>query len=555
MKFRKILLIAFIFSGIAALVYELAWIRPLQFLLGSTIYTISIIFAVFMAGLALGSYIISRNLDNKRNLPRLYAYLELGIGLYGILLLSIFNILPKIYNAIYGLHTNFYLFEIVQFVLVFVVLLIPTTFMGATFPIVAKYYTRDKIGKGIGEIYAANNLGAIIGSFAAGFILIPLLGIKASIIFAGVINLIIGSWILFVTNKRIFKRIIPIVLIIFLILAFFGNYNIQQMHSGGFYRTSEAYENLGEVIYYEEGLHATVTVREVLDKGKVLLINGKAQGSHAIGDLRVNFLLSYIPLLINEDNKNSLVIGLGTGTTSGQLAQYLNVTTVEIEKEVLKTTNYFSIFNLNVLENPNHKIIIDDGRNYLLKSKEKYDIIIPEPSDPWQSFSSALFSKEFFELASEHLNEDGLYVQWVPIYQMSIKDFKNFYKTFNSVFPNVVAFVNIKAEEETPIKFNTSEIILIGSKNEIDFNKVNSNYNNLSLESKKYLNGLYLRSGKEISNLLLFTESQMQGYVAGARAITDDKPILEFSTAKNVLNQNPKEVIKDINKFLEGKSD
>src|SRR3989344_3917815 len=190
--FRKLLLTAFIFSGMAALIYEITWIRPLQFLLGSTIYTISIIFATFMLGLALGSLIISKHIDKTKNLPATYALLEIGIGLYGVLLMSIFNLLPKVYNSLYSFHTNFYLFEIVQFLLVFAVLLIPTTLMGATFPIIAKFYIKEKIGKGIGEVYSANNLGAIIGSFATGFILIPYFGIKGSIIFAGLVNIIVG---------------------------------------------------------------------------------------------------------------------------------------------------------------------------------------------------------------------------------------------------------------------------------------------------------------------------------------------------------------------------
>jgi spermidine synthase len=263
MDFKKVILIAFVLSGMAALIYEVVWIRPLQFVLGSTIYTVSIIFASFMAGLALGSFIISKYTDEIKNLPAAYAFLELGIGLYGVFLLIIFNILPDVYRTIYALHQNFYFFEFVQFLLAFAVLLIPTMLMGATFPIIAKFYTTEKIGKGIGEVYSANNIGAIIGSFAAGFILIPLLGIKASIIFAGAINVSIAFIIISMSNKNLSKKIIPTCVIIFLALAFVGNYNIQKMHSGGFYRTSEIQKQLGPVIYYEEGLYATVTVREL----------------------------------------------------------------------------------------------------------------------------------------------------------------------------------------------------------------------------------------------------------------------------------------------------
>jgi spermidine synthase len=202
-ELRKLLLIAFVLSGMAALIYQVTWIRPLQFLLGSTTYTISIILAVFMGGLAIGSYLIAKHVDEIKNLPMAYGLMEIGIGIYGVLLLSIFNLLPKVYNNLYWLHGNFYVFMFVQFLLVFIVLLVPTTLMGMTFPVVAKYYTKT-IGKGIGEVYSANNIGAIFGSFGAGFILIPLIGIKGSIIFAGAINIIVGSVIVWKSenNKR-----------------------------------------------------------------------------------------------------------------------------------------------------------------------------------------------------------------------------------------------------------------------------------------------------------------------------------------------------------------
>ena len=296
MNLRKLLLISFIFSGIAALIYELTWIRPLQFLLGSTVYTISIIFAAFMFGLALGSLIISKYVDKIQNLPQTYALMMLGIGLYGVLLLSIFNLLPQLYNKLYFMHTNFYLFQFLQFALVFIILLIPTTLMGATFPVIAKFYTQEKIGKGIGEVYSANNLGAIIGSFGAGFILIPLLGIKASIIFAGAINVFVAGIIIAKSGKEFFKKSFFVFLVLFLVLAYFGNYNVQQMHTGGFYRTEEIYEELGPVVYYKEGLYATITVRDLFSgAGKALFINGKGQGGTEITDLRVNFLLAYLP--------------------------------------------------------------------------------------------------------------------------------------------------------------------------------------------------------------------------------------------------------------------
>ena len=501
MNLRKLLLISFIFSGIAALIYELTWIRPLQFLLGSTVYTISIIFAAFMFGLALGSLIISKYVDKIQNLPQTYALMMLGIGLYGVLLLSIFNLLPQLYNKLYFMHTNFYLFQFLQFALVFIILLIPTTLMGATFPVIAKFYTQEKIGKGIGEVYSANNLGAIIGSFGAGFILIPLLGIKASIIFAGAINVFVAGIIIAKSGKEFFKKSFFVFLVLFLVLAYFGNYNVQQMHTGGFYRTEEIYEELGPVVYYKEGLYATITVRDLFSgAGKALFINGKGQGGTEITDLRVNFLLAYLPELINPEIENALVIGLGTGTNLG---------TTAITSGTLISTAAITL-------------------------------------------SGALYSKEFFELVKDDLDEDGLFVKWVPIYLMSPEDFKSFYKTFNSVFPYNLAFANIKPDEDTPVKFGTSEIILVGSKKKIEINEERfiQNYNSLPELSKQHLSSIRLASGDEIYHLLLFTSEQMQNYADDAKLVTDDNLILEFSTAKKVLNQEPEEVINDIEKFI-----
>ncbi|PIV41694.1 MAG: hypothetical protein COS26_03185 [Candidatus Nealsonbacteria bacterium CG02_land_8_20_14_3_00_40_11] len=558
MKLNKIILIAFIFSGTAALIYQVAWIRPLHFVFGSTIYTVSIIFAVFMTGLALGSWLVSKYVDKLSNLPKTYALMELGIGLYGVLLLSIFSLIPDIYRSIYPFYQNFYLFEFTQFLSIFIILLIPTTLMGATFPVVAKFYTGEKIGKGIGEIYSANNLGAILGSFLAGFILIPILGIKSTIIFAGVINILIAFLILFIAAADFSKKIIPASLVLFFIFSVFGNYNIQELYSGGFYRSQYSKELLKETdfLYYKEGLHATVAVvRDPLEGARGLLINGKGQGSTAFSDMRVNSLLAYLPFLFKPDVKESLVIGLGTGTTPGHLAQLTKVTTVEIEPAILEAAKYFEVINLNVLENPNHNLVIADGRNYLLKSKEKYDIIIPEPSDPWQSFSTLLFSKEFMELAKEHLKEGGIYTQWAPVYQMRVEDFKNFYKTFNSVFPFVAAFVNVGEKENLPVKLPTTEIILLGSEEDIfTEEKLREAFTNLPREAQEeYLPAIWINSSNDLLNLLLFVSGEMEGYADKAEYITDDNAKLEFSAAKNILLPNPEEVISNIKNFLKQK--
>ncbi|MBU2638068.1 MAG: hypothetical protein KJ955_03785 [Nanoarchaeota archaeon] len=555
MELKKLALVCFVISGIAALIYEVAWTRPLQMIMVSTVYTASILFGAFMLGLALGALIMSRYSEKIKNPLAAYGLMEIGIGLYGILLIPLFNILPDAYRAVYSFSGNFYLFEAILGIAVFILILIPTTLMGATFPLIAKYITGDSLGKGVGLAYSANNIGAIIGSLAAGFLMVPLLGIKSSIIVAAMLNLFVASAILFNAAPSLAKKAVPAAILLFFAISFFVHYDIQEMHSSGYYAGAPKGEvEKGKVIFYEEGAYGTIAVKKFTDTGGLaLFINGKGQGSNMANDWRVNILLASLPLIYNPESKNALVIGLGTGTTSGLLAESVDVTTVEIEPAILDAADHFSKMNHGVLENKRNKIVISDGRNYLLKSKEKYDIIIPEPSDPWQSFSAALFSKEFLELSAEHLNDNGLYLQWVPLYEISREDFRSFYKTFNSVFPYTAGFVNIREDELISIKSKPSELILIGSKSQIETNETNL-AKSLAKFPESNRKDLYDAGIGAIDNIMflnVFYANQIKGYAYNAAQITDDNVKLEFSTSRLAMSKEQSNILSDIETFKE----
>lgn len=550
---KKIILVAFILSGMAALIYEVVWTRPLSLIFGSTVYAVSTMLAAFMAGLALGSYLISKYTDKIKNLPSTYALLELGIGLYGVSLIFIFNYLPSIYIVLYNsFHTSFYFFSLIQFVLVFFVLMIPTTLMGATWPVVAKFYTERRVGKGIGEIYSANNLGAIIGSFSAGFILIPLLGIKYSFIFAGSVNIFVGSFILFISSRSLAKKLVPIVLIFFLTFTLSFSYNIKRLTFGSFYYSyipKEDIEN-SQLLFYKDGLYGTVTVLDY--KGtRSLLIDGKSEGGTSFTDKRTNYLLAYLPLLLYPNPKTSLNIGFGTGMTSGVLGKYTKTTTVEIDPAVVKASELFIDVNNDVLNYPNHRLIITDARNHFLQNKTKYDIIVSEPSSTWKSTSSILFSKEFYELVKSRLSDNGLYAQWVPIFEYNPEDFRIFYNTFHSVFPNIIAFGNIKDEIVGEYRISTTEIILVGSDDEIKLNWDEIAEKIKNSEISEDLHYIRIDNIDQLKNLFYFTDEQMKDYGKDYPIITDNNPVLEFSSARIIIERkDPTRVIDDIESFL-----
>jgi spermidine synthase len=530
----------------AALIYEVSWIRPISSVYRSTIYAISIILTSFMLGLALGSRLIGKFVDRVKRPLLLYSLLQFGIALYGLLLLSIFNILPMVFNKLLLIRTPFHYF-LIQFFSVFFLLLIPTTLMGATFPTISKSYIKGKIGKGIGEIYSINNLGAIVGSLSAGFILIPFFGIRYTIMIAALLNLFAGFFILLYFYPEKLKLFVPIILILFLTFNYCGKYDLTNLYTGGFCGFFEK-DLLGDrkILFYEEGMYGYVAIMQEGSLGEIkrLLLNGQGSSSLRLNDVRVSTLLGYLPMLVNPDLSNSLVIGFGTGATSNILSRHMKTVTVEIEPKVIETSEYFKMINEGVF-NENHKIVYDDARHYLLKTNEKYDIIVNHPLEPYQSFSSLLFTKEFFEIVESRLNDDGLYVQWFPVYDLKPGEFRDFYKTFDSVFPYQIVFVNLKEGEmidyvledesgnkmhqEGDIGKNSNELIIIGSKQPIKFN-LEENFDLLTEYDKDYLAITSLDSPEKISNLLFFKGEDIKDYYRNADFITDDKPILEFST-------------------------
>jgi len=214
---RNTAIIAFGLSGMSALIYEVAWSRLLSLIFGSTVYAVATMLCAFMAGLALGSYLMGQKVDKLKDLAKYFGLLELGIGIYGIMFIILLPYVQFPYFWLYQLlHNYFWLFLFAQFLLYFLILLVPTTMMGAIFPVVSKIFTRDlkKLGKDISYVYSANSLGSVLGPFLAGFVLIPLIGLTKTVMVAAAINIFLALIMFrFSTFRSEIKFLLPIVLI------------------------------------------------------------------------------------------------------------------------------------------------------------------------------------------------------------------------------------------------------------------------------------------------------------------------------------------------------
>lgn len=509
---KKLLLIIFGLTGMTALIYEIIWIRPLSLVFGTTIYAVSTIIASFILGLAVGSWLAGKYTDRLKNPLRYFAFAQLGVGFYGILLLPIFGALPEVYLELYKItFPNQPLFMFIQILMSIAMISIPATLMGTTLPLMMRTYSEEftTVGKDVGKLDASNSFGAVVGTLAAGFLLIPLLGIQNSIIATASINIMIAIVILS-TKKYLKPKYLAIIIVIAVpLFLLYPSYDIQSLSTGIYFIVKPELTNKAidkfieneEILFYKESLYQSVVVTSS-PVGESLKLNGKVQCSLRPSTVSGLINLGFLPYDLFEYNyakpQNALNIGLGCGVTSSALSKHLETTTIEIDSVVVEAGEFFH-------EPIDHRLIIDDARNWLLRNDEKFDIIVTEPSDPYHN-NGMLFTKEFFSLLNSRLTENGLVSQWVPAWELPDKNFMIFYNTFHSVFPYVYVY------HMEPGEFG--QLIFIGSQKPIEIRD----------------NELYLFNQKGFREI----ETELN---------TDDKPIIEFVTALTLYVPEPQTVI------------
>lgn len=498
----NLILIVFAVSGMTALIYEITWIRPLSLVFGTTLYSVTTIVASFILGLGVGSLVAGKYTDRLKNPLQYFGLTQIIIGVYGILLLLVFPLLPDFYSMIYHATVpNYELFLSLQVLFSILLLIVPTTLMGSTLPLLLKTYSNDlkTIGLKVGKLDGSNSFGAMIGVLCAGFLMIPILGIQLTIVVTASINFTIGFGVL-ISEKKLRKWVVfPVIMVMIIVLIIFPAYEIEVLNSA-VYINKQPQNEYNEIIFYDESAYASILVDRPAQakEGAVLKINGKIQCSSYERSVEGLNNLAHLPLNLYQDNfsvkpTSALNVGLGCGTTAFELGKNVNTTTIEIDPSIVQASKVF-------YDEIQHKLIIDDARNWLVRNDNTFDIIITEPSDPYIN-NSILFTKEYFKILEQSTTENGLVAQWIPVYLLTNYDFYIMYNTFHSVFPYVYGY-----EMESG---SDSQVILIGSKVELD----------------KYENSLFMFDHSTIKKL----DTELN---------TDDKPVLEFNVSKHLYDVN-----------------
>ena len=532
-----LVLLCFSVSGAAALIYEVSWTRSLSLLLGPSVQAFSLMLGAFITGLSIGSWLFSYWADRVRNPILYFALLQWGVAFSAAAFMPLVNVLPAmIRDHLRSSGGSYFEIQFLTAVVSFTIMLIPTTCLGAMFPIVVRLYSRSiqVFGKRLGTLYAGNTMGAVAGSVLAGFVLIPLIGIQKTILAAAVINGIIGGVLLLVSGigrqwVRTTLVVVPegaLVLILFLMPA----WSKTNMVSGPYryYYDNEAIAQKvlknEKILFYKEGVTVTVAVKE-RGNYRFLTISGKVDAGTRTGDMTTQILIGHIPMLVARDPREVLLIGLASGVTVGSVAQYpvRKIDAVEISREVTDALPLFSDINHDVLRDPRVNLILQDGRNHLLLSEKKYDVIISEPSNPWMAGVGNLYTREFFELARNRLGPGGVMAQWVQAYNLPTPLLMSVIKTFSSVFPNVSLWLA-----------GPGDLVLIGTVDPmpLDVNRIKARMDHPNVRSD--LNRIGFRDWWQIVRLAVAEGFLLKDSVHDGRLHTDDHPFLEYELPKTL---------------------
>jgi spermidine synthase len=449
--------VAIALSGMTALAAEVVWTRILSLLFGATVYTFSLILAAFLVGLGIGSSLgsaMARNLARPRvALAWCQLFLCVAIAWTAHVLtdsLPYWPINPSI-------STDPWFTMQLDMVRCLWAVLPPAILWGASFPLaLASVAARGQDpARLVGGVYAANTLGAIVGSLGASLVLVAWIGSQHAqqvlIVFSMIAGLLLLEPAPGSEEARAARSQIPGMLFVAVAIAV-GALLIRTVHevpglliAYGRYaatRTGQAHE----IIYKGEGMMASVAVSRLSDGVLNYHNAGKVQASSEPQDMRLQRMLGHLTTLIPAQPTSVMVIGFGAGATAGAASIDPAVEReliVEIEQLVPKVVStYFGDHNFNVAKNPKVQIAIDDGRHHLQTTSEKFDGITSDPLDPWVKGAAMLYTREFFEEVKAHLKPGGVVTLFVQLYESSPAAVKSELATFFEAFPNGLVFGN-----------------------------------------------------------------------------------------------------------------
>ncbi|MCH4901833.1 fused MFS/spermidine synthase [Pseudomonas sp. B707] len=512
-------------AGGVALGYEVVWSQSIVQFMSTRTYAFAVVLATYLAGLFLGSALLSRRVDRIRDPWGVFGLLIVGAGLIALLeiaLLGRWLVMAQTQAEIWllalgaaelaGMSARF---AVAALSIVF----LPTLLLGAAFPLALRLSVGNgRVGRDVGAVVAFNTLGGIIGVLLCGFLLIPLLGLVRTLGLLAVIAAAIGY--LAVRKGHGVKKgrrqaVVALGLVSVALALLTPVDKLASLLPGA---------RNGTLAFYEEGRGGTVAV---VTQGKGqnafqrLYIQGVSNTGDAMPSLRYMRIQALLPLLIhNGEPRSALVIGFGTGITAGALLKYPGLehrVVAELLPSVIKAAPLFK-GNFNAASDPGVDVRLRDGRQELLRSPQSYDLITLEPPPPSAAGVVNLYSRDFYQLAASRLQKHGLVAQWLPLPTQNIEDSRSLVRSFLDVFP----YANVWTSE-------FHEMLLVGSMEpiELDVTKISQRFQQDSVRST--LQDVGIGSPAALLSTWVTGRAGLERFAADAPAVTDDQPRIEYA--------------------------
>jgi spermidine synthase/MFS family permease len=456
----RLFLIASLITGLASFIYEIGWIRMLNLVLGTSTHAFELMLSTFIFGLAFGGLWVQRHIDHVDRPVRYLAQVQVVMGLLALLTLLLygntFEVMEWIVKTSDKTDTGYALFNLSSNAMAMAIML-PTTFCaGMTLPLITFILIREGHGeRSIGAVYAANTVGAILGVFFAIHLGMPFLGLKGLITFGAGLDISLGLalfWILSADRKR---YRVPAVITAVSACAVAGTLLFVHLDpykmASGVYRFGTLF-NPGDqqILYHKDGKTATVSLILHPDGKMSIKTNGKTdaaimmrEGDPDASDESTMALLAAIPMFLHPGAREVAVIGMGSGLTTHTLLGnpgLKRVDTVEIEREMVEAANRFRPRVELAYIDPRSHIYIDDAKTFFSTFNKNYDLIVSEPSNPWVSGVAGLFSGEFYRMVGRYLRDDGLFVQWMHLYEIDVELVVSVLKAVSANFSDYVVY-------------------------------------------------------------------------------------------------------------------
>jgi spermidine synthase len=536
------LLCLFAVVGGTAFAYEIAWTRLLEITIGSSTYAFTLMLATFLAGTVIGSALFQRFVGHSRKISlstfsRTQTCAAIAAASSLVLFPWIASIIPPLLRAT---HQTFGGLLLAQFAVSSLTVLPLAVMFGFNFPAVVVLVGGNRgedAGESaiVGKTYAANTSGAIVGALAAGFWLVPWLGNFRLVAFTAGINLLLAIALDLWSSPRRVARLAMnaacLGAVFFVGLAsFFNNKSLLSLSAVLYGNSYQGHLTLGEIaatndlVFATDGVNASISVLRS-DNYVALRINGKTDAS--TGDARTQLLLGHLGAALHPAPRRVLIIGFGSGMTASAVSRYPDVEKidcVEIEPAVIRAAPFLEKLNRGVMSDPRLHLIFDDARNFLLTSREEYDLIISEPSNPWITGIATLFTDEFYAAVRRRLAPGGMFVQWVQSYSLAPDDLRMVIGTLAPHFPDVTLW-----RGEGP------DLLLLARTNNssIQFGRLRSVWK--QQDTRSDFQALDVQVPEGLVAYYLLDDAAVRRLAAGSAINTDDRTLLEYHAPQTLL--------------------